>query len=142
MLPGLQLQLDNGFIAPGINRPWSRRTARKIRLVSAGGEHDPSRFIPAGTAPKTDQKLDTYLGLAPYDAPAPLRQVELAPRRVHLALKQHAGAPAQPVVEVGDRVEEGQLVAQMPEGQLGAALHASIGGRVLAVAPHIEIESA
>ena len=60
---------------------------------------------------------------------------------MRLALQQHAGVPAQAVVKVDERVEEGQLVAQVPEGQLGAPLHASIGGRVRAVAPFIEIEA-
>jgi len=130
-------------------REACQQSKRQMRLK---GLLDQARAAVSAEAPRPHplhesrriplRQLIQRLGLAPYDAPAPLRQVELAPRRVRLALKQHAGAPAQPVVEVGDQVEEGQLVAQMPEGQLGAALHASIGGRVLAVAPRIEIESA
>jgi Na+-translocating ferredoxin:NAD+ oxidoreductase RnfC subunit len=84
-------------------------------------------------------QLIQRLGLREYDAPAPLRELDLAPARVRLALKQHAGTPAQPVVQAGERVEQGQLVAQVPEGQLGASLHASIAGQVRAVAPAIEI---
>ncbi len=50
------------------------------------------------------------------------------PRKVTLALKQGAGAPAQPVVQQGQRIEAGQLIAVCPEGKLGAHLHTGIGG--------------
>jgi Na+-translocating ferredoxin:NAD+ oxidoreductase RnfC subunit len=36
-------------------------------------------------------------------------------------------------VKVGDRVERGSLIAAIPEGKLGANLHASISGTVTAV---------
>ena len=88
------------------------------------------------------KQLIQRLDLAQYDAPAPWADLDLAPGLVRLALKQHAGVPAQPVVKVDDRVEEGQLVAQVPEGQLGAAIHAPIGGRVRALAPQLAIEAA
>jgi Na+-translocating ferredoxin:NAD+ oxidoreductase RnfC subunit len=87
------------------------------------------------------KQLIQRLGLAAYDAPAPLTEPNCAPARVRLALKQHAGVPAQPVVAAGAQVEEGQVVAQVPEGQLGASLHASIRGRVRAASPFIEIEA-
>lgn len=40
---------------------------------------------------------------------------------------------AQPSVKVGDRVEAGQMIAFIPEGKLGAVLHASISGKIVAV---------
>ena len=46
---------------------------------------------------------------------------------------EDVGAPAQPVVRAGDRVEKGALIAAAPEGKLGANLHASIAGTVTAV---------
>jgi len=60
--------------------------------------------------------------------------------RVEIPLKMHIGAPAAPVVSVGDRVRLGQLIAQPPEGALGAVIHASISGRVTAVGERIVIE--
>jgi Na+-translocating ferredoxin:NAD+ oxidoreductase RnfC subunit len=53
--------------------------------------------------------------------------------RVFISLKQHIGVPAVPVVTTGDNVTEGQLVASIPEGKLGACVHASITGRVVEV---------
>ena len=52
-----------------------------------------------------------------------------------LKLQQHIGAPAKAVVSVGDRVQAGQLVGDIPEGALGAKIHASIEGTVTAVTP-------
>ncbi len=56
----------------------------------------------------------------------------LVPSRVELLLKQHAGAPARPVVRVGDRVEEGSVVGEVG-GEVSARVHASIAGRVVFV---------
>ncbi len=62
-------------------------------------------------------------------------------RRVRLLTGQHIGAPAATVVEVGDRVNEGDLVAAAREGALSANVHASISGTVSAVGPEaVEIE--
>ncbi|MBU0517009.1 MAG: 4Fe-4S dicluster domain-containing protein [Proteobacteria bacterium] len=53
--------------------------------------------------------------------------------RVRLLMRQHLGAPAAPVVRIGDQVEAGQVVGEIPRGALGARVHASINGRVTAV---------
>ena len=44
--------------------------------------------------------------------------------------------PAEPVVQVGDRVSKGQLIADIPEGKLAARIHASIDGTVTANQRH------
>lgn len=49
---------------------------------------------------------------------------------VTIALRQNIGAMSEPVVNNGDWVECGQLIAVCPEGELGANLHASICGTV------------
>ena len=54
------------------------------------------------------------------------------PSRLVLPIEQHVGAPAQPVVGVGDRVLKGQLVAT-PDGEFGAPVHASSSGTVTAI---------
>ncbi len=75
-------------------------------------------------------RLVRRLGLAQWDVPAPYVETNYQPDRVTLPLKQHAGQPARPVVQVGDRVKKGQLIGDIPAGQMGARLHASIAGRV------------
>ena len=62
------------------------------------------------------------------------------PSRVELPLRMHIGAPALATVSVGDRVYEGDLIAQPPQGALGAVIHASISGRVTQVGQRIVIE--
>jgi electron transport complex protein RnfC len=51
-----------------------------------------------------------------------------------LPLAQHAGDPAQPVVSIGERVLKGQQIAQS-EGMLGAPIHASSSGTIVAIEP-------
>ncbi len=71
--------------------------------------------------------------LAPYERhDLPLSRIPV-PGRVALSLTQSAGAPAEPVVCVGAPVSRGELVARVPEGKLGANLHASIDGMVVSV---------
>ncbi|NLA58782.1 MAG: electron transport complex protein RnfC [Firmicutes bacterium] len=74
--------------------------------------------------------LITRLGLDGYDIPAPWSEIQFSPRQVIIPLKQHVGVPAEPLVEVGQRVEVGQVIAVPPPDKLGAAVHASIPGRV------------
>jgi electron transport complex protein RnfC len=54
------------------------------------------------------------------------------PSKLVLALKQHRGNPAEPVVAVGERVRRGQLVAQA-RGAPSAAVHAGTSGLVRAI---------
>jgi electron transport complex protein RnfC len=63
----------------------------------------------------------------------PVRDVPL-PAQLILPLAQHVGDPAQPVVNTGDYVLKGQLLAE-PDGTLGAPVHASSSGTVLAIEP-------
>lgn len=55
-----------------------------------------------------------------------------APEEVAICVSQHIGAPATPVVSVGDRVKKGQLVAEA-SGALSANAFASISGQVVGV---------
>lgn len=83
------------------------------------------------TVPK--ERLTARLGLTKYIAPAPLRETELAPKRVKILFSQHIGAPAEPVIQAGDFVQKGQLLAKPSENALSNAIHASVSGTVLQV---------
>lgn len=63
----------------------------------------------------------------------PIRDVPL-PSQLILPITQHVGDPAQPLVGAGDHVLKGQLIAQT-EGTLGAPVHASSSGKVIAIEP-------
>ena len=56
------------------------------------------------------------------------------PAQLALPLDQHVGSPAEPVVGIGETVLKGQLLARHDSG-LGAPIHASTSGRVLAIEP-------
>ncbi len=70
------------------------------------------------------------LGLVPYDRHNEFREVDFMPQKVVLALNTHIGAPARPLVQVGDTVRRGQKIADVAADQLGAPVHASIDGKV------------
>ena len=56
------------------------------------------------------------------------------PAQLILPLAQHVGDPAQPIVSIGEHVLKGQLIAET-EGALGAPIHASSSGKVVAIEP-------
>ena len=85
------------------------------------------------------RRLIAKLGLGEFNNTGPLIDYDFAPRRVTLPLKQHAGAPAVPVVRCGDRVHVGDLLAVPEAGKLGACIHASIDGVVTVMGDAIAI---
>ena len=54
------------------------------------------------------------------------------PASVSIPLSQHIGAPATPVVKVGDTVKIGQKLGEVTGG-LGCPVHASVSGTVRAI---------
>ena len=86
------------------------------------------------------KRLIARLDLTIYNNPAPLTEKDYQPQKVVLPLRQHIGVPSLPCVEVGNKVEKGDLIAVIPEKALGANLHASISGIVTAVDKVIVIE--
>ena len=52
-----------------------------------------------------------------------------APKRVYISLSQHIGAPALPVVNVGDKVKKGTLIASA-SGAVSANIYSSVSGTV------------
>ncbi len=63
----------------------------------------------------------------------PIRDVPL-PSQLVLPITQHVGDPAHPIVGIGERVLKGQPLAD-PDGALGAPVHASSSGTVVAIEP-------
>ncbi len=66
---------------------------------------------------------------------------ELKADKVKIFLSQHIGKPAVPLVKEGDRVIEGQRIAEVGREEFGANIHASINGTVSKVEKsYIEID--
>ena len=85
------------------------------------------------------KRLIARLGLSQYDNSAPLSEQEYQVTKVEIKLKQHVGAPSIPIVKVGQQVQQGELIAEMPAKALGASLHASIGGIITEIGDSIVI---
>ncbi|MHC4944730.1 MAG: RnfABCDGE type electron transport complex subunit C [Planctomycetota bacterium] len=75
-------------------------------------------------------RLEARLGLNDYPSHYPLREDALKPASVKIPLQQHIGVPAVPVVKASQKVQEGDLIGEIPKGALGARVHASIAGTV------------
>ena len=60
------------------------------------------------------------------------------PQTVYISMAQHLGAPAKPVVAVGDSVKAGQVIAE-PGGFISAFVHSSVSGTVKSIAPRKDL---
>lgn len=76
------------------------------------------------------QQLMKRMDLIKYDAHTPFAKNSLQVSFVKILLNQHIGVSAKSIVKLGETVQEGQLIADIEEGKLGAKIHASISGRV------------
>ena len=89
-----------------------------------GARRAPSYDFPGGVHPAEHKTVSNRTPIAPGPRPAQLV----------LPLNMHLGAPARPIVAVGDRVLKGQMLAE-PAGAVSAALHAPTSGTVVALGP-------
>jgi len=60
------------------------------------------------------------------------------PQTVYVSMAQHLGAPAKPVVAVGDTVKVGQVLAE-PGGFISAFIHSPASGTVKSIAPRKDL---
>ncbi|SPF34000.1 Respiratory-chain NADH dehydrogenase 51 Kd subunit [Candidatus Desulfosporosinus infrequens] len=107
--------------------------AKDIKYQGELGNLDPMakhRLIPSA-------RLMDRLGLGSWYQEAPLAIRIFEAEEVKLRLQQHVGAAAVPVVKIGEVVKLGQVVGEIPEGSLGARVHASIDGTVIQITPQM-----
>lgn len=82
----------------------------KLRTFKQGGIHPPENKTSAIT---------------------PIKRLGL-PQKVSILLSQHLGAPALPVIEVGNRVKVGTLIAKR-DAFISAKIHSSVSGTILKI---------
>jgi len=104
--------------------------AEKVSWEPSGNQLIANRFRKSRAVPTS--RLLQRLNLSGYEAYARYGG-ELTVAKVSLALDQHIGAAAQCVVTPGEHVKKGELVGEIPEGAMGARVHASIDGVVESV---------
>ncbi len=132
-----QCNLCDYFSCPAGINPRMANLYYMTKLREEGIKHTPKtsftadpmrpyRQIPSG-------RLIARLGLKKYNRPAPLTDEVLSVDTVAISLHDHVGAPAVPSVSPGEAVKKGQCIADVPEGSLGAPVHASIDGVIESV---------
>ena len=67
----------------------------------------------------------------------PIEELPL-PKTLFVSMAQHLGAPAKPLVAVGDKVLTGQVIAE-PGGFISAFVHSPASGTVKSIAPRADI---
>jgi len=70
-------------------------------------------------------------GFKKLSKPSAVKSLPL-PKRVILPLRQHIGEPAEPIVEVGEKVYKGQVIATS-NSFISASVHASTSGTVIEI---------
>lgn len=78
------------------------------------------------------KKLMQRLDVLRFKDEGPLQNILFEPEQVRIPLLQHVGAPAKPVVSVGDRVKKYDLIAEA-DGTISTNLHASIDGEIVSI---------
>jgi Na+-translocating ferredoxin:NAD+ oxidoreductase RnfC subunit len=129
--------LKESMMRKGIKNPYHRsdiaaNPMREYRKVPG------SRLnMRAGISKYSRQPADI---LQAFDPDKKMKAIPvIVPERVDIPLLQHVGAPAVPCVKQGDAVNEGDLIAEIPDSALGARIHASIPGVVLDIGKTITI---
>ncbi len=78
------------------------------------------------------KKIMARLALDHFQNKGELQGAQLHPDHLTIRTSQHIGAPAAPVVSVGDEVAQYQKIASVGD-KLGAEIHSPVNGRVTAV---------
>jgi len=133
------------FACPMMLSPREINAAIKQKLLKEGIKREPRRetyqVSPFNETRKIPlRRLMERLEVTRYDTHPPFYGEAIEVKRVSIPLQQHLGKPAVAVVRPGDRVKKGDLIGEIPEGALGARVHASIDGKVEAVGDNIVIK--
>jgi Na+-translocating ferredoxin:NAD+ oxidoreductase RnfC subunit len=123
------------FACPMMLSPREINAVLKKKCLAEGVKREPKRetykvspFFDTRKVPV--HRLMERLEVIKYDTRPEFATDEIQVNKVNILLQQHLGKPSLPVVARGDRVKKGDLIAEIPEGALGARIHASIAGTV------------
>ena len=133
------------FACPMMLSPREINAAIKQHLLKEGIKREPQRESYRVSPFKDTRKIPINrlmerLQVTRYDSHPPFYEDEIQVDKVSIPLQQHIGKQALPVVKEGDRVKKGDLIGEIPEGALGARVHASIDGLVESVGDSVVIK--
>jgi Na+-translocating ferredoxin:NAD+ oxidoreductase RnfC subunit len=138
-----ECRLCEAFACPLELSPMAYYRSIKQELAASGWRNTQHRRADLNPVANRDYRLIPahrllqHLGLSEYErqgAPLDLRSCSPLVVTIPLRLPLAAAAPAIPLVAVGDRVHQGQLLAEIPDGKVGARVHASMDGQVKEIA--------
>jgi electron transport complex protein RnfC len=118
-----------GSVDEMVNRPVELRDYSKInqafiqQYVTSVREQRYEGYY-GGIHPTENKEFSEHLALVKFPNP----------RTVVAPMRQHAGAPAEPIVEVGQLVKLGQKIGEA-QGFVSSPVHASVSGTVVAIEP-------
>jgi Na+-translocating ferredoxin:NAD+ oxidoreductase RnfC subunit len=133
------------FACPMMLSPREINAAVKQHLLKEGARREPKRETYRVSPFKDTRKIPLKrlmerLQVTRYDTHPPFLDDGIRVEKVSIPLQQHLGKSAIPVVHAGDKVKKGDLIGEIPEGALGARVHASIDGTVEAVDKNVVIK--
>ena len=126
------------FACPMMLSPREINAAIKRKLMADGVKRERQRETYRVSPFKDTRKVPISrllqrLDVTRYDTHPTFSETQPMPKKVVIPLQQHIGKPCVPAVKVGSEVKRGDLIGEIPEGALGARVHASIDGRVSSV---------
>ncbi len=128
------------FACPMMLSPREINAAIKRKLLADGVKRERRRETYTVSPFKDTRKVPIRrllerLDVLRYDTHPQFADASIHPGKVVIRLQQHIGKPCEAVVQPGNTVKRGDLIGEIPEGALGARVHASIDGRVTSVDP-------
>ena len=103
-------------------RDWSKVNFKVINEYVKAIREERFAGYYGGVHPSEKKELSEHTGLVRFPAPD----------TVVIPMSMHLGAPANPVVQVGDYVKVGQMIGEAA-GFISAPVHASVSGKVVAI---------
>lgn len=121
-----QQMLDPQAIAMAAKAELAKKGYRRSGAIApnAPRRERRNRLVPS-------DKLIDRLGIRKYvKDKVERRYMDFYPDEVYIALSQHVGKPAEPLVKEGDSVKRGDVIARTSSDALGTTMHASISGKI------------
>jgi Na+-translocating ferredoxin:NAD+ oxidoreductase RnfC subunit len=144
-----ECNLCSMYACPESLDPKTACATNKRALLSAGTRWENPPFNPSRAAyhlanrRAPTSRLMQKLQLTGFRNVGPLLETTVTAARVAIPLRQHIGAPCEPVVTVGQAVKHGDLLGRQPirDGKpvVGATVHSSIDGKVISVADGVVV---
>ncbi len=135
------------YACPMMISPREVNAKIKKELLKKGikGKQNKKDYIPSGF--RELRKIPTgrlmeKLDIEKYDEFPPFKEFTHEVKELSIHLDQHIGRPAVPVVKIGDRVKENDLIADVAQGAIGARLHSPVEGAVVSTQDMVKIKAA